>query len=344
MTQEVSLFSVVAVLLRRRRLFSAVCGVVVIAALLYALSRPRLFSSTFTFVPEAPQSGTRGSLASLAGQFGVSLGVSGGQAQSPQFYADLLVTRALLAPILLDTVVTDSLSAQRMQLLDYLEIDGGSRAESIERGLLAMRGNVLSSSVAIRTTGVVSVRVRTRSSVVSKQVADRLLAALNDFNLKTRQSDAAEERRFTEARLAASTAALDSAERALQQFLRANRQYDRTSELTFDHDRLQRAVSLRQQVVSGLAQQLEEVRIREVRDTPVLTVIEHPVIAATADPRGRVVIMIVGGLIAVFAAVLTCLVVEYLSRASANKSPGFEELSKEWRSTTHAPASPDLNT
>src|SRR5207245_3853543 len=140
----------------------------------------------------------------------------------------------------------------------------------------------------------------TRSAWVSLGIADRLLAGLNQFNLSARQSQAAAERRFVEGRLEEARASLRAAEDALQRFLQANRQIANSPQLTFQRDRLDRDVTLQQQLVTGLVQQYEDARIREVRDTPVITVIERPAIAVRPDPLRRVMTVGAGLFVSLF--------------------------------------------
>jgi uncharacterized protein involved in exopolysaccharide biosynthesis len=166
---------------------------------------------------------------------------------------------------------------------------------------------------------------------VSFEVANRLLEGVNKFNLVTRQSQAGEERRFTEERLTAARASLRVAEDRLERFLRANRQLGSPG-LIFERDRLQREVTLQQQVVVGLAQAHEDARIREVRDTPVITVIERPTLAAEPDPRGRLVILMSGTLIAFFVGILAALMRDGARRLRATGAdPAFNHLMREWQ-------------
>ncbi len=76
-----------------------------------------------------------------------------------------------------------------------------------------------------------------------------------------------------------------AAEDTLEKFLQTNRQLENSPQLSFQRDRLQREAGRQQQMMLGLVQQYEDARIREVRDTPVITVIERPVLAASADSR-----------------------------------------------------------
>jgi uncharacterized protein involved in exopolysaccharide biosynthesis len=152
-----------------------------------------------------------------------------------------------------------------------------------------------------RETGIVRVSVVQRSPELAQQVDARLLALLNEFNLKTRQSQAANERRFIEQRMSEISTELRGAENRLQDFLQRNRGGVGTiPELSLERDRLQREVSIRQQVYTSLSTNYEQARIDEVRDTPALTVIESPSYPAHPAPRGtirRVFLAMIFGLV-----------------------------------------------
>ena len=107
-----------------------------------------------------------------------------------------------------------------------------------------------------RPSGVVTFEVETYNPQLSAQIAQRLLDLLNRFNLETRQSQAAAERRFTEVRLAEAKEELLEVENRLQAFLEVNRDLGTSPLLRFRQERLEREVSIRQAVVSALAQNL----------------------------------------------------------------------------------------
>ena len=94
---EVGLFGVANVLLRR---WTLVAGLPLLAALLagaVSLLVPPTFTATTSFVPEVrPQSrlpAGLGGLTGIAGQLGISLGADANQ--SPRFYADVVKSQAL---------------------------------------------------------------------------------------------------------------------------------------------------------------------------------------------------------------------------------------------------------
>lgn len=328
----VSILWFAAVLLRDRRLIAIITAVGMVMSLALVLLRRTTYTTSFSFLPQAQQDQSRAGLANLAGQFGINLGSLGGSEMSPQLYADLLTTREVLTPIATDSFPVDADSAEWLPLARFLRIGSGPAPVVTDKTLRALRKDVISTSVAIRTTGVVTVNVRMTSRHVSLAIADRLLAGLNNFNLITRQSQAREERRFTEALLADARVELRVAEDALQRFLEKNREFNASAGLRFQQDRLQREVQLQQQVVTSLAQQYEENRIREVRDTPVLTVIEPPVLAARPDARLRAVILLLGTVAAFGIGLMIVFIRETWIRNDAiGSDPDLTLLANEWK-------------
>jgi len=171
----------------------------------------------------------------------------------------------------------------------------------------------------------VAVEVTTRWPSVSMAVVERILSEVNRFNLQARQSQAAEERRFVEARLAAQQQSLVSAEARLGSFLQRNREYRNSPQLGFEYDRLERDVALQQQVLVGLSQSVEEARIREVRDVPVITAVESPRLPARPDPRGLALQGFLGVLLGAFLGVLAAFIRDMYDR---RKAEGDEEAAR----------------
>ena len=64
--------------------------------------------------------------------------------------------------------------------------------------------------------------------------------------------------------------------------------------LAFQHDGLLREVALRQSVLTTLVQAYEQARVSEVRDTPVITVLQSPFFPPRHDPRQGVLTTLLG--------------------------------------------------
>jgi uncharacterized protein involved in exopolysaccharide biosynthesis len=176
-----------------------------------------------------------------------------------------------------------------------------------------------------KATGVVELSVATEWPSVSPALATALLNGVNDYNQRTRQGQAAAERKFVEERLAVASADLRQAENRLESFLKTNRQFNSSPELTFERERIQRDVVLRQQVFTSLTQAYEDARIREVRDTPVITMFESPSIPTLPEPRGRLSRVFTGFMLGGVLAALMVFISEAMagSRTEGN-APGKE--------------------
>jgi uncharacterized protein involved in exopolysaccharide biosynthesis len=256
--------------------------------------RPRGWTSTARFMPQTSE-GALSRLSGLAATFGVSVPTTE-TGSSPAFYSELLQSRDIIRR----TVETpyafaaggDSLGGTLVELFDAEGDTPGERRDAAAKELLESIDVTVS-----RETGTVSLEVTTRWPELSRQVATRMIALVSDFNLHRRQTKALAERRFVESRLAEARDSLRAVESRLQGFLQRNREYRNSPQLAFEYDRLDREVLMQQQVYTGLAQSYEAARIDEVRNTPVITVVEPPDLPAKPDARLALVKGILAGLV-----------------------------------------------
>jgi uncharacterized protein involved in exopolysaccharide biosynthesis len=317
---DISLFMVAATLLRNRWRIARWMFIGAVVAGLGAYSTPSVYLASASFIPQGNDA--RGSgLAGLAGQFGVVI-PAGNQSQSPAFYVRLLASRALLEPIARDTFVVQEMGGRRIAFLDLFNIEGTPPARE-EKGVSLLQQIVTASVNA--TSGTVDVSAATIWPSVSLAILTAVVNGVNDFNQRTRRGQATAERTFVEAQLAVASADLRAAEDRLETFLKTNRQFGNSPELTFMHDRLQREVMLKQQVFTSLTQAFEDARVREVRDTPVITIFEAPKVPSQPEPRGRLkrveLGLMLGGLVGVVLAFLS----DVIARHRREGDPAAEE-------------------
>jgi uncharacterized protein involved in exopolysaccharide biosynthesis len=270
-------------------LVAATAVVAVGLALAAALAAPRTYTARTSFTTESRRGGGS-QLAGLAAQFGI--GGAGDATGSPAFYLDLVQSPVVLGRVV-DAVYTVS-GGRRARYAQLVGVKGISPAD--ER-VAAMRDLSRRFSAALSPkTGVIKMTVTTRSPALSKAIADTLFAALNEFNLRRRQTQAGEERRFVERRLAEARADVREAEERQRAFLATNRIYQTSPELILQHDRLQREVQFRQSLLTTLASSYEAARVDEIRDTPVISVVEPPEVPPLPDPRRPWALFILSGL------------------------------------------------
>lgn len=292
---DLTLVSLVDFLLRHRRLILGTGLAAFLLVGVYTFVRHRSYTSTARFMPQATTEGALARLSGLAASFGVSVPTSdpGG---SPAFYAELLQSRDVLRRTVGTpyTVVTrgDTLRGTLVELLDAHGKTPAIRRDAAAKDLLE------SIDVGVgRETGTVDLEVTMPWPDLARQVAAHMIDQVSDFNLHRRQTKAGAERRFVEARLAEAEDSLRAAESRLESFLQRNREYKNSPQLTFTYDRLDREVNMQQQVYTTLAQSYEAARIDEVRNTPVITIVEAPDLPSSPDPRLALIKGILAGLL-----------------------------------------------
>jgi uncharacterized protein involved in exopolysaccharide biosynthesis len=265
-----------------------------VGAAVFSLVAPKRFAAGASFVPDGGPSTTIPSgLLSLAGQFGLATG-SGGAA-SPQFYADLITSRVIVRGLLNVRVPADTGMGRVLELLDVTERDSALRVEKAE-DILRHRMTVSFDRVTRR----VDVSVWMDRPATAQAVADSLLMLVDAFDRDIRRSRAGNKRAFVEEQRSRAADSLRAAESEMLGFLERNRTISSSPQLEFQRERLQRAISLRQEIFLALAREAEQSRVEEVDNRPVITVIDQPVAPARRfwPPRKKLVLLALLGVLA----------------------------------------------
>ena len=291
---EISLLDVASFVLRRRRLILLATFVGALFGLVSALRSTLDYTATFSFLPHAGEQGVVSGVAGLASQFGLSVPRTNSAERSPAFYQDLITSREILNGMVRSGVeVVTATGVTNVDLAEHFRIDGETPEEQSALTRRRLAESVLEVSFS-PATSVVTVGVRTDEPGLSAAVGRRLLDLISAFDLETRQSQASAERGFAEERLEQLQGEFLTAESSLESFLVENRQFTNSPQLTFEHDRLVRQVTMRQELMTAMAQAYEQARIDEVRNTSVITVIDQPEVPTLPNPRGRLVTQVMG--------------------------------------------------
>jgi uncharacterized protein involved in exopolysaccharide biosynthesis len=328
-----SLTQIANALLRRRWRIARACAWVFGLIVALSLLLGREYATESRFVPDAG-SGSMGALAGLAAQFGIS-GAIPSRGPTPDFYVELSTSRTILGPIA-DTTFSFSQVRHRLWWTDTVEVTGTiAELYDIERpenparerdDALELLQDLVTASSALET-GIVTVRVTTDWPELSFAIAAMITDHLSKFSVGNMQSRAKEERQFVEARLAAQKAELATEEAELQRFLEQNRQFAGSPQLVLERNRLERNIAVRQQVVVGLAQGFEQSRIEEVRNTPVLTIVQAPEIPAV-PVRRRLVLKLIAAML------MTAAVMGAVAVLQERSDYGMLSGEEEWKAFT----------
>jgi len=267
---------------------------------------PKTWTATTSFVPESTLGSNNTSILGALGGIGSLLGEAGGASAlaklkdgpSTDFFADVLTSTELLSATLRTSFPDPENTATKRPLLDLIDVTGATPERRFGNALRKLEKRVL--VVVTRKSNIVNLNVTLRDPTLSAAVANHMFALLNQFNLERRQRSSTEQRRFAEERLVTAQRELDSTDRVKQAFLDSNRNYYESPRLLAVYDQLDRSVRVKEGILVGLTKTFEESRVAEVRDTPLLTVVD---IATPPDrPLQRPVLW--GGLAMGFGVVL----------------------------------------
>lgn len=252
---------------------------------------PSYYRSTAAFEAEAtPQNQLAGALGGLASQIGnLSLG---SPQNSPQFFADLLTTDAVLGRV---AQAKYPYLGSVLPLPTIYRFDDEPPAARDFHTVKMLR-NAISLDVNTRTN-VVRFSVEARTPQLAQALAETTLADLNQANVELRRARAAAEREFTVDRATAARLGLDSAEQALALFYQRNRSISSSPDLQMEEARLKRGVDMAQQVYVQLRMQAEQAGLQEVRNTPTVSIIDPPLVPVKRSRPNRRLAVALGLLI-----------------------------------------------
>jgi len=249
--------------------FFAVLGV------LYATVFPR-YRATSVFAADA-SSAIPSSLAGAAANLGISIPAEG-SSESPDFYASLLDSRDILAEAAATSFAfpknegsTDSVVGT---YVDIVRARGATPEDRLQAAVTHLDKAV--TAVSDLRAGTVTIEIVAPWPDLAEQMNRRLLDLVDSFNIAKRRTRASAERSFLEARVDSARVGLDAAEVNLQDFLENNRTLDSSARLRMKAARLQRAIDLARDLYTTLRSSYERARLDEVRNTPVITILEHP--------------------------------------------------------------------
>lgn len=324
-TPEVSLITVSVVLLRHRWLIACLGLLFFTVFAFNSYSPDPVYTSTATFTPR------QRSQLSASSQILQQLGIGGSGGSSGAYYIELIKSRQILGPVAESTYSFQSDTGRvKGRLIDIYGIRNPNRQAARSAAIGVLKSQILTTS---GTTGMMTISVSSRYAPLSAMLVQRVLDELNRFNLQNRQQEAGGERRFIETQVEEAGMRLRQAEDELQVWTSANQNYTAVSPRMLEWDRLSRNVAMRQELYTALAKQLDQARIEEVRDSPVLTVLEPPEVPLGPDAPKWPTKAILGGLVGILFGIVLAFVHAYFVRRKEEETNEYEELESLKRQT-----------
>lgn len=255
----------------------------------------------------------RSNILGIASSFGIQLPQS--QTEQQWVYKEIIKSRLLGRKILKRKFNTSRYGAEK-SLLHILSNDG--KEELIDPDKLEMLAlEDLHSQIKIdedKMTGIYTVSINSFEPNFTRDLLQTIIEELDKHQADYNKNISSRTRGFIENRISETKKELEFAEDKLTSFTERNRRIENSPLLQLEQDRLLREVNVLMGVFTSLKQQLETVKIEEVKEADYVIVIDPPEIPIrrTSPKRKRSV------MIAAFMGMIVGLVIPFLKEFLQN--------------------------
>jgi uncharacterized protein involved in exopolysaccharide biosynthesis len=303
-SQEARLETYLPTLWSRRRtiLLYALAGGLLTVLISFLI--PPTYQAVTTVIPAiAPDkfTGMAGLTASLE-DFGIQTGAKGGN--SPMMYPEIVKSRRVLEQVLFRAYPAGP-ERRPARVIDLIQ-SGENGPKRVELAVKQLKRRV--DATLDRRTGVLTIRVRAHQPEVAAGIANSLDTLLQDFAIYSFTSQAGENRKFVEGRVAEVRGELNQAEENLRGFRERNLRIGNAPGLLLEEGRLNRSVREQEEVYLTLRRQYELAKIEERRDVPVINVLDSAVVPSFRISPRRAIMgilgLVIGGTLGAISALL----------------------------------------
>src|SRR6266550_5733641 len=242
------------------------------------------YRSTATLLPEDLQSASSAlaALSNVASLIGVP------SAGFEKLYPTIVSSEAVLRRVIYRPRRIEGFLGT-VDLVEFWGIAEDTPVEEYERALKRLRRDL---DVSIDSkTEVVTVSLATSDSTLSAQIVQEIILGTDAFLRHQHRTYASEQGRWIDSRLSQVQADLRRAEDSLRTFRQINRVIA-SPPLLLAESRLVRQVDLNSALFLDLSRQREATKIDEIKNVPVLNVLDSARVSALPDSPNRVMIAI----------------------------------------------------
>jgi uncharacterized protein involved in exopolysaccharide biosynthesis len=276
-------------------IFNSVVLILLVSALLFIL-KP-YYKSTIVILPDfGNQSSMAGGLSNLASMAGLNFG----DVNPNQIYEKIIFSEKVINDVVFNKYFTNEFE-DSVNLIDYFEVEADNDDLPI---LLQQREKFLEVYKSLvekriktdldRITTSLTINVTMPEPLLAADVANKLVNSLNKYITIDRQSYAREQSEYLFNRINEVRDSLSYHEDQLKVFSENNRSITNSPQLLLEQNRLKRKVEIAQSVFIELTKQYELVKLEEVKDTPVVNVMERaeqPM--EKAGPKRKIIFVLV---------------------------------------------------
>jgi len=156
-----------------------------------------------------------------------------------------------------------------------------------------------------RLTGLIKIITKFRDPYISANIANFIGNQVELYIQKENSAQSTREKLFIKERLSIVKEELELSEISLKEFKERNRSYEDSPELFMVFSRIFREVEAKKQVYLTLQQQLELARIEEVKQSPILHILDHATSPSRKSSPNRLLFLLSFSLLGL---ILSCLI------------------------------------
>lgn len=217
MENRKNIFDLLLIFARQKKLIIGLTFIVAVAAVIYSLLTPQIWTSRATFKPDAASAGISLNIYDPYGIMSSLLGSEPGAAQNALI---ILRSRTLNEDVI-----------RKFNLLRYFKIEEKDSLKAMDNALELLKSKVLAVSLNAEN-GLISLSVSTKDKTLSKDMTDYYLDRLDVYNREQKLTKGKRNRQFLESRVASVRSDIDSLAIALRDFQKKNKAIDITSQMS----------------------------------------------------------------------------------------------------------------
>jgi len=266
-----SILSYIEILYRHRIMMITIITIIVLLRLVELIVTPNMYTSETTILPNIQGTDVSG-ITALKGLFGVS---QMNNTSMTNLYPDILKSRRIIDRILFQEFSSD-LTNGKKKLLDILvpqELDIEVRMQISREILSTSIINIQLHPVKFITT----IAITTTDPHLSASIARAFVEELDMFLREKTILKAGENRLFVEERIEETDSLLRDSEEVLKKFRENNKRIENSPQLLLEQGRLAREVKVQEEVYLTLKREYETIKIEEVKNLPVLGVLDFAI-------------------------------------------------------------------
>jgi uncharacterized protein involved in exopolysaccharide biosynthesis len=284
----------VRLLLRKKKFILLATSAITIAAVIVSFILPESFKSTSVLLPETDKSKLAGlgGLADLASM----AGVGPGEASPVKLYPAILKSETVLKSTIYKKYKTDAFK-DSVNLIEFWEIKAKTPELAYETALKYLRDN-LDVSMDIKTN-IITLTLETEEPRLTAEIINTVTAGLDKFMRTKRTTNATKQRQWIEDRLGEVKQDLTTSENRMKDFREKNRSVSNSPLLMLEEERLLRDVQINTALFGELKKQYELSKIEEIKNTPIVNILDEATPAAKKEKPKRSIIVAASFLFAI---------------------------------------------